>query len=360
MVEAEGVSSLQHYAKPLASLLADATVTEICMQRAGELFVERASGWARIGAPWATAAWARSFARLAATATSQRVRPESPLLSATLPSGERVQIALPPATSGDQVAIAIRKPSGGRWSLEELVAAGLLERCKPAGHAQHAARAQLARHYCAGEYREFLALAVQARLNIVVSGATGSGKTTLTKALIGEIPPDERLVSIEDTAELTFEQHANVVRLFYSKDGQGVARITAKQLLEASLRLRPDRILLAELRGEEAYYFLRNVSSGHPGSVTSVHSGSCALAFEQLALLIKESAPGRELRIVDIQRLLRQVVDVVVQCTRDGGARRVTELWWGETVGARGPRRHATSCTAAASPACPKLIACAT
>ena len=104
--------------------------------------------------------------------------------------------------------------------------------------------------------------------------------------------------------------------------------VTPKQLLEASLRLRPDRILLAELRGEEAYYFLRNVSSGHPGSITSVHAGNAALAFEQLALLVKESGPGRDMAFNDIHRLLRQIVDVVVHCERAAGLRRVAEVWW--------------------------------
>ena len=85
---------------------------------------------------------------------------------------------------------------------------------------------------------------------------------------------------------------------------------------------------MAELRGEEAYYFLRNVSSGHPGSITSVHAGSASLAFEQLALLVKESPPGRELALADIHRLLHAVVDVVVHCVRDGSRRRVGEVWW--------------------------------
>jgi type IV secretion system protein VirB11 len=311
---ADIASSLEHYSRPLANLLADASITELCLQRPGEVLLERANGWSCEPAAWATAAWARHFARLVATATEQRVNADAPLLSATLPTGERVQIVLPPATWPDRVAIAIRRPSGRDWSLDELSNGGLFSDCRAATNVATAEQEMLG--------------------NILVSGATGSGKTTLTKALIREIPEDERLISIEDAAELRFERHVNVVRLFYSKDGQGLARVTPKQLLEASLRLRPDRILLAELRGEEAYYFLRNVSSGHPGSITSVHAGSAMLAFEQLALLVKESAAGREIALGDIHRLLRQVVDVVVQCERSSGGRRVQEVWWRDAAGA--------------------------
>jgi type IV secretion system protein VirB11 len=289
---ADIASSLEHYSRPIVSLLSDASVTEL------------------------------------------RVSADAPLLSAALPSGERVQVVLPPATWPDRVAIAIRRPSGRDWSLAQLSNGGLFSACRAAAVAATGERERLRRLFAAADWPAFLALAVRRKLNILVSGATGSGKTTLTKALIREIPEDERLISIEDAAELQFERHCNVVRLFYSKDGQGLARVTPKQLLEASLRLRPDRILLAELRGEEAYYFLRNVSSGHPGSITSVHAGSATLAFEQLALLVKESGPGREMALGDIHRLLRQVVDVVVQCERLNGARQVQEVWWREATGA--------------------------
>jgi type IV secretion system protein VirB11 len=324
----DAASSLDHYSRPLRAFLDDPSVTELCLQQPGELFLERGGGWSRLAAPWATGAWARHFARLVATATEQRVNPETPLLSASLPSGERVQVVMPPATWRDRVVIAIRRPSRDVWSLEQLAGHGIFDRCRavdsrPAGGDEH-----LAGSFRAGEWRTFLGHAVRSRLNILVAGATGSGKTTLTKALIDEIPVDERLISIEDAAELAFRNHGNSVRLFYSKDDQGRARVTPKQLLEASLRLRPDRILLAELRGEEAYYFLRNVSSGHPGSITSIHAGSAALAFEQLALLVKESPPGREMALVDIHRLLRAIVDVVVHCARDGARRHVREVWW--------------------------------
>jgi type IV secretion system protein VirB11 len=335
----EPASSLDHFARPLHALLGDPSVTELCIQQPGEVFLERSNGWSRVAAPWATPVWARHFARLVATATEQRVNPETPLLSAALPSGERVQIVLPPATCRDHVVIAIRRPSGRVWSLQDLAAQGLFGRCRGVDAEGSITNASLTEAYSAGDWRAFIAQSVRARLNVLVAGATGSGKTTLTKALIDEIPVDERLVSIEDAAELVFHRHRNAVRLFYSKDDQGLARVTPKQLLEASLRLRPDRILLAELRGEEAYYFLRNVSSGHPGSITSIHAGSATLAFEQLALLVKESPAGRDMALLDIHRQLRAVVDIVVHCVREAGIRRVAEVWWRDA-----PTSRTTTC----------------
>ena len=171
-------------------------------------------------------------------------------------------------------------------------------------------------------------LAVRSRRNIVVSGPTGSGKTTWTKALIREIPPQERLVTIEDAPELVLDTHPNHVRLYYSKDAQGLARVTPKQLLEATLRMKPDRILLAELRAEEAFDYLRNVNSGHPGSITSVHASSAALAFEQLVLLVKQSEGGRQLARRDIRSLLRRLIDVVIQCGVEGHQRYIKEIWY--------------------------------
>ena len=321
---AVSATALERYVERLRPWLGDRDVTELCVNRPGEVFVERADGWRREGVPFLTEPWCQQFARLVAGATKQRVNAETPLLSASLPSGERLQVVLPPAVAVGTVAIVIRRPSEQVWGLEELATGGLFERCVASGSCAFAgSEAELARLYAAGEWQAFLRLAVQVRKNIVVSGATGSGKTTLTKALIREIPRDERLVVLEDAAELALDSHPNSVRLFYSKDGQGLARVSAKQLLEASLRMRPDRILLAELRGEEAYYYLRNVNSGHPGSITSVHASSAELAFEQLTLLVKESAAGRELARSDIRALLEELVDVVVQCARDSAGRRV-------------------------------------
>jgi type IV secretion system protein VirB11 len=177
----------------------------------------------------------------------------------------------------------------------------------------------------AGAWRDFLQLAVSTRRNIIISGATGSGKTTLSKALIAAIPTHERLITIEDTAELVIP-HQNYVRLLYAKDGQGLAKIGPRELLESCLRMRPDRILLQELRDGTAFFYLRNVNSGHPGSITTVHADSARLAFEQLTLLVKESAEGRDLHRDDIRSLLLLLVDVVIQMQKRDGRYRISEI----------------------------------
>ena len=141
------------------------------------------------------------------------------------------------------------------------------------------------------------------------------------------IPAHERLITIEDARELQVP-HRNVVHLLYAKDGQGLAQVGAKQLLESALRMRPDRILLQELRDGTAFFYLRNVNSGHPGSITTIHADSAALAFEQLTLLVKESEGGRDLARDDIRALLHLLVDVVVQMRRVDGRFRITEVWY--------------------------------
>jgi type IV secretion system protein VirB11 len=205
---------------------------------------------------------------------------------------------------------------------------GIFRSARRSSAALDAAETELLALLEAQEFERFMRLAVLTRRNILVSGPTGSGKTTWTKALIREIPSDERLITIEDARELVLDRHPNHVRLYYSKDDQGRARITPKQLLECCLRMRPDRILLAELRSEEAFDYLRNVNSGHPGSITSIHAASAELAFEQLVLLIKQSRAGAELPRQDIKSLLYLLVDVVIQFGVERHERFIKEIWY--------------------------------
>jgi type IV secretion system protein VirB11 len=259
--------------------------------------------------------------------TKQKVNAQSPICSTSLPTGERVQIVAPPACDLGLYSITIRKPSNKTFGLDELDAGGLFEHTRAAKGRSAAGDAELLELKNAGKWPAFLELAVKARKNILISGATGSGKTTLSKALIQLIPSEERLLTIEDTRELIVP-HRNAVHMLYSKDGQGQANIGAKHLLEASLRMRPDRILLQELRDGTAFFYLRNVNSGHPGSITTVHADSAALAFGQLSLLVKESEGGRDLDRGDILALLKLLVDVVVQCKKVDGRFRVTEIYF--------------------------------
>ena len=313
--EVSATSALSLTLLPLRTLLDDGELTELCINRPGEAYVERATGWQRVPLPFANYDWCLRLAKLIANATHQRIDSQSPLLSATLPSGERAQIVLPPATTLGTVAITLRRPADQVWTLNELRDRGLFANTGAASSrpGTDTIHADLERLLVARDHSEFLRLAVRSRKNILVSGPTGSGKTTCTKALILEIPADERLITIEDARELILDNHPNHVRLYYSKDGQGQSLVTPKELLDSCLRMRPDRILLAELRGEEAFDYLRNVNSGHPGSITSIHAGSCELALEQLMLLVKESAAGRDLPRTDILDLLRATIDVVIQ-----------------------------------------------
>ena len=321
-------SALNLTLRALRPLLANPDVTELCINRPLEAFIETREGWHREPLPFADFEWCCRLAKLVANTSQQRIDATSPLLSASLPSGERIQVVMPPATSPGCVAITIRRPADQVWSIEELARRGIFRGTRQAGQNPDDTEQQLLQLLASCSYEAFMRLAVCSRKNILVSGPTGSGKTTWTKALIREIPSGERLITIEDAQELVLDRHPNHVRLFYSKDDQGLARVTPKQLLESCLRMKPDRILLAELRAEEAFDYLRNVNSGHPGSITSVHAASAELAFEQLVLLVKQNPGGRELARGDIKSLLYLLIDVVIQFGIERHERFIKEIWY--------------------------------
>ncbi len=312
---------------PIAHLLADASLYEVVINRPGEVLTESRDGWVRHDIPDLTFDRLLRLARTVASYSHQSIDETKPILSATLPDDERIQIVIPPATTKGTISITIRKPSSMSLSLNDLQAGGLFDDIGPAAVPARPSNSVLSDLYEAQNYHGFLEQAVLARKNIIISGATGSGKTTLSKALIQHIPKHERIVTIEDTPELVVPQ-PNHVRLFYSKDEQGLSKIGPKQLLESSLRMRPGRVLLQELRDGTAFYYIRNINSGHPGSITTVHADSASLAFEQLTLLVKESEGGSDIARDDIRALLHMLVDIVVQCKRVEGRFRVTEVYF--------------------------------
>lgn len=318
---------LDHYLTPLRPLLEPEDVTELVVNRPGEVGVERSGRWVWHDAPKLSEPWLRTLAVAAAAYTRQDVGADRPICSTVLPGEERCQIVLPPVAPEGTVSLTIRKPSRRRLTLEDFQTGGLFDQTAVARDGEvDATDAELTRLRDQGDWPAFFRLAVEARRNILVSGATGSGKTTFAKGLVELIPTDERLLTIEDTRELV-APHRNIVHMIYSKDGQGLAPVGPKALLESALRMRPDRILLQELRDGSAFFFLRNVNSGHPGSITTVHADSAALAFEQLTLLVRESEGGRDLPRDDIRALLHLLIDVVVQMKKIDGRFRMTEVW---------------------------------
>ncbi|MBT2305311.1 P-type DNA transfer ATPase VirB11 [Variovorax paradoxus] len=341
----EEPSSLALFLGPLAFLLDDPEITEICINQPGTAFVERQSGWTQEALPFATFDWCMSIAKLVANHTRQRISANEPLLSATLPGGERIQIVLPPATEDQTVSITIRRPSNVVWTLEELEGLGIFEPTRSVPQLRHPqadagnseADRELIGLLAQRQFVRFLRRAVQLRKNILLSGATGSGKTTVSKALILEVPADDRLVTIEDVKELSLRNQPNHVRLFYSQGAQGQASVTPGQLLASAKRQRPDRVFVSELRtGDEVYDYLVSVNTGHPGSITSVHADSAEMAFVALAQLMKRSGAGQGMSTREGVELAQLSVDVVVQCARERQRRIVREFWYDPGTKLRG------------------------
>ena len=316
---------LRRYLTPITPALRQAGVTDLVVNQPGAFLVERHHVWSHHAAPELTPTWLETLARAAAAASAQDVDDAHPICSTHLPDGERCQIVLPPAAA--HVSLTIRRPTDQQLTLDDLAGQGLFDRATVADGVT-ARRSELDSLYRARDWRGFLAAAVQARCNILISGATGSGKTTLAKALGAQIARDERLITLEDVAEFALP-HANQVRLFYAKSGQGLAKVGPKDLLESALRMRPDRVLLQELRDGAAYTYLRNVASGHPGAITTVHAGGVDQAFAQLCLLVKEAPEAASLSRAEVEGLLRNLIDVVVQIEREPQGRRVSEIWFG-------------------------------
>jgi type IV secretion system protein VirB11 len=310
---------LEHMASP--------EVTEICINRPGEVYLEAKDGWQRLEVPSLTFERARQFctAVVNESNTGQRITDADPVVSLTFPTGQRAQFVIPPACDSGKVSITIRLPSKQTRTLSQYKDDGFFDEIlevngEVSEHDQDLLDLRAERNYA-----EFFKRAVQYKKNIVVSGATGSGKTTFMKSLVNHIPDDERLVTIEDARELFITQ-PNAVHLLYSKGGQSASNVTAKSCMEACLRMKPDRIILAELRGDESFYFIRNCASGHPGSITSCHSGSTAQTWDQLALMVKASAEGSGLEFAVIKRLLMMTIDILVHIKAHAGRRYITGI----------------------------------
>ncbi|MEP1833870.1 MAG: P-type DNA transfer ATPase VirB11 [Hyphomonas sp.] len=312
---------LDNFLAPLAPWLSRDDVTDIWVNQPEEVWIEMLGGRIeRWQEPALDEKLLRRLARQIAAHSSQGISRAHPLLAATLPDGSRVQVVGPPATRRGHV-FAIRRHISADLSLSDWEEAGSFDAIA-AGTAQFDKESSY-RTLSGEEASNHLREAVRQRRNILVSGGTSSGKTTFLNALLAEIPSEERLVLIEDTEELKL-RHENAVGLIAARGQLSEAEVEAEDLLIAALRMRPDRIILGELRGKEAFTFLRAVNTGHPGSMTTIHADTPRRAIEQLALLILQS--GSRLSRDDVRHYVRESVDVFVQLARQGGKRKVVQV----------------------------------
>lgn len=304
---------LDAYLAPFRRWLERDTVTEIMVNRPGEVWIEDASqpGMQRIATPEIDDRLVQRLAEQVARVSHQGINREHPLLGATLPDGARVQFCGPPASRKHWV-MAIRRHRRLDLPLDAYDTGPLTPAPEPVMPDPRS------------EPIAYLRAAIRARRTILISGGTSTGKTTFLNAMLGEIPPEERVVLVEDTPELKFPG-ANAVGLVAVKGELGEAKVTANELLQAALRLRPDRIVLGELRGAESVSFLRAINTGHPGSFSTIHANSVRGALEQLSLMVMQTGIG--LTRADTIAYAASVIDVIVQLGRDAhGQRTITAI----------------------------------
>jgi type IV secretion system protein VirB11 len=311
-VEPGGSVYLDAYLAPFRQWLERDTVTEIIVNRPGELWIEDAAheGMQRIEDAEIDDRLVQRLAEQVARVSHQGINREHPLLGATLPDGARIQFCGPPATRRHW-CMAIRRHRLLDLPLDAYDTGPITTVAAPPMPDRNA------------EPIAFLREAIRQRKTVLISGGTSTGKTTFLNAMLHEIPHEERVVLVEDTPELKLPG-ANGVGLVAVKGELGEAKVTPNELLQAALRLRPDRIVLGELRGAESVSFLRAINTGHPGSFSTIHANSLRGALDQLSLMVMQTGIG--LTRGDTIAYAASVIDIVVQLGRADGQRRITAI----------------------------------
>ncbi|WP_395378094.1 P-type DNA transfer ATPase VirB11 [Marinicella sp. W31] len=306
-------------------------VSEIMINQPGEVWVDDTGELKRIDDKQITEDLIKKICVNLSGISRSQLSEKKPLLSTTIPKidgrgGERVQIVQEPAVKKGNTAITIRIPSNTHFSYDQYQENGAFNSIK-----DETTDGKLIQLYKEKDWYGFIKRAVLTRKNIINAGGVSTGKTTFTNALIGLIPQNQRIITIEDTRELIVP-HSNKVHLLTRReqtDPHGnviVPEISATDLLASALRMRPDRIITGELRGEEAYAFLRGVNTGHPGSISTIHADSADKALDQLALLVMQAKMGWSKP--EIMDYVKSVIDIVVQWKRYKNHRYISEIKW--------------------------------
>ena len=305
---------------PLAGL------TEIAINRPGEIHTKINGQWQKHDSA-VTLRQCHAFAKALASWNEDNIDDTSPILSATLGSGERVQTIIPPACERNTVSITLRNPSFEQKTHQSWIDTGFYNRI--AGKERNESNDdELTRCYNNGDIPHFIEKAVEYGKTLFIVGETGSGKTTYMKTLLHYIPSHLRLTTIEDNPEICFYHHANYVHLFYPADAGEDAIITPSRLIRANYRMNPDRILLAEIRGREAWDALKIIGSGHEGLITSLHAGSPEECIEGIIDRCYENPDCKNIPFDVLLRKVLKCVDIIVSVDIHGDIRRMGDIYF--------------------------------
>jgi type IV secretion system protein VirB11 len=286
-------------------------LTEVAVNCPHQVWFDRGNGWETQPLPNLSYEFCMDLAKSLAVYAGLTVPigESNPVASVIFPDGERGQVAIPPATENGIVSITIRKPSTARFTLDDYEKTGRFSnftdlKINELGLTTN--QEKLLELKKNNRINEFFKLAVQSYMNILIVGGTGSGKTTVMKAMVDHYPIDKRIFTIEDVHELDLPNHPNHLHLFYKAGG-----LTPKKIIESCMRMKPDHVLLAELRGDEAWSYLEMLNTGHEGSITTIHANDCRSAYSRLAGLVKQSEVGQTLDMSHIMNVVKTSIDVI-------------------------------------------------
>jgi len=305
-------------------------ITDVKVNRPGEIWTKSSAGWQRHSAPECSLDMARKLASTLVNFNRGKgaLTEQDPIKSVELPAGQRGQALIPPACEPNTVSFTVRIASKDRYSLDDLIGFGAFEgfrdvspnKSVPADVELEPFELEMMAAKEQRDIRRFFELAVLNGQNIVLVGGTGSGKTTLTKALADLVPPETCVCTIEDTHELSLPNHPNRTHLFFSD------ALPARELVKSTLRMMFDRVYLSELRGDEAWDYLTLLNTGHQGGMTTVHANDCISALARIATLIKQSPVGLTLDWNYLLAEVKRTIDVVA--FMDKKTKRMTQLYF--------------------------------
>lgn len=311
MIDRSGMSRSQLTQTGIQEVLDLDGITEVAVNEPNRIWFDRGLGWEFKDEERLTYKYCYDLANSLSVFSNsgQSLSVQNPIASVILPDGERGQIILPPATENDRVSMTFRKPSKTRFTIKDYVDTKRLTGFKRSSSKVSELsdwQKEMLTMLDNDLMEDFYQTAVNNNLNILQVGGTGSGKTTFMKSIADLYPKDRRIFTIEDVHELDLPYHPNHLHLFYQKGG-----VTPKTIIEACMRMKPDHVFLAELRGDEAWNYIEMLNTGHAGSITTVHANDCRSAFSRIAALIKQSEVGQTLDYEFILKTVKSSIDIV-------------------------------------------------